>query len=105
MVDAEGTDIVTVNVGDLTGVATVNLTPEPPVMVPILVVSRYEVNKEDGTGSVPGVNVEVTVNDKDPISTTSDENGNYQVTLVDPGWKCRQHWRYRHRRGYGCRRR
>ena len=84
MVDAEGTDIVTVNVGDLTGVATVNLTPEPPVMVPILVVSG-EVNKEDGTGSVPGVNVEVTVNDKEPISTTSDENGNYQVTIVDPG--------------------
>ena len=83
MVDAEGTDIVTVNVGDLTGVATVNLTPEPPVMVPILVVSGT-INKEDGTGSVPGVNVEVTVNDKDPISTTSDENGNYSVTLVDP---------------------
>ena len=84
MVDAEGTDIVTVNVGDLTGVATVNLTPEPPVMVPILVVSGT-INKEDGTGSVPGVNVDVTVNDKEPISTTSDEDGNYQVTIFDPG--------------------
>ena len=84
MVDAEGTDVVTVNVGDLTGVATVSLTPEPPVMVPILVVSGT-INKEDGTGSVPGVNVEVTVNDKEPISTTSDENGNYSVTIVDPG--------------------
>jgi hypothetical protein len=83
MVDAVGTDIVTVNVGDLTGITTVNLTPVPPVMVPILVVTG-EVNKEDGTGSVPGVNVEVTVNDKDPISTTSDEDGNYSVTLVDP---------------------
>ena len=83
MVDAVGTDIVTVNVGDLTGITTVNLTPEPPVMVPILVVTG-EVNKEDGTGSVPGVNVEVTVNDKDPISTTSDEDGNYSVTIVDP---------------------
>ena len=83
MVDAEGTDIVTVNVGDLTGVATVDLTPEPPVMVPILVVTGT-VNKADGTGSVPGVNVGVTVNDKEPISTTSDEDGNYSVTLVDP---------------------
>ena len=71
MVDAEGTDIVTVNVGDLTGVATVSLTPVPPIMVPVLAVSGT-INKEDGTGSVPGVNVNVTVNDKDPISTTSD---------------------------------
>ena len=84
MVDAVGTDIVTVNVGDLTGITTVNLTPVPPVMVPILVVTG-EVNKEGGTGSVPGVNVEVTVNDKDPISTTSDEDGNYSVTIVDRG--------------------
>ena len=83
MVDAVGTDIVTVNVGDLTGITTVNLTREPPVMVPILVITG-EVNKEDGTGSVPGVNVEVTVNGKDPISTTSDEDGNYSVTIVDP---------------------
>ena len=84
MVDAVGTEIVTVNVGNLTGITTVNLTPEPPVMVPILVITG-EVNKEDGTGSVPDVNVEVTVNDKDPISTTSDDDGNYSVTIVDPG--------------------
>ena len=83
MVEAEGTDIVTVNVGDLTGVATVNLTPEPPMMVSILVVNGT-INKADGTGSVPGVNVAVTVNAKDPISTTSDENGSYSVTLVSP---------------------
>ena len=84
MVDAEGTDIVTVTVGDLTGVATVSLTPEPPMMVAILVVNGT-INKADGTGSVPGVNVNVTVNDKDPISTTSDESGSYSVTLVSPG--------------------
>ena len=84
MVEAEGTDIVTVNVGDLTGVATVNLTPEPPMMVSILVVNGT-INKADGTGSVPGVNVAVTVNDKDAVSTTSNENGGYSVTLVSPG--------------------
>ncbi len=84
MVEAEGTDIVTVNVGDLTGVATVNLTPEPPMMVSILVVNGT-INKAGGTGSVPGVNVAVTVNDKDAVSTTSNENGGYSVTLVSPG--------------------
>ena len=84
MVDAEGTDIVTVSVGDLTGVATVSLTPVPPIMVGVLAVSGT-INKADGTGSVPGVNVNVTVNDKAPISTTSDENGNYSATIVDPG--------------------
>ena len=84
MVEAEVTDIVTVNVGDLTGVATVDLTPEPPMMVSILVVNGT-INKADGTGSVPGANVAVTVNDKDAVSTTSDENGGYSVTLVSPG--------------------
>ena len=84
MVEAEVTDIVTVNVGDLTGVATVNLTPEPPMMVSILVVNGT-INKADGTGAVPGANVAVTVNDKDAVSTTSDENGGYSVTLVSPG--------------------
>ena len=84
VVEAESTDIVTVNVGDLTGVATVSLTPEPPMMVSILVVNGT-INKEDGTGSVPGVNVAVTVNDSDAISTTSDENGGYSVTIVSPG--------------------
>lgn len=83
MVEAESTDTVTVNSGDLSGTATVNLTPEPPMMVSILVVNGA-INKADGTGSVPNVNVAVTVNDKDPVATTSDENGNYSVTLVSP---------------------
>ena len=83
MVDAEGTDVVTVGVGNLTGVATVGLTPEPPVMVTILVVTGT-VNKADGTGPVPGVDVEVTVNDKPPLSTTTGGDGSYSVTIVDP---------------------
>ena len=83
MVDAEGTDVVTVGVGNLTGVATVGLTPEPPVMVTILVVTGT-VNKADGTGPVPGVDVEVTVNDKPPLSTTTGGDGSYSVTIVRP---------------------
>ena len=83
MVDAEGTDVVTVGVGNLTGVDTVGLTPEPPVMVTILVVTGT-VNKADGTGPVPGVDVEVTVNDKPPRSTTTGGDGSYGVTIVRP---------------------
>ncbi len=81
-VEEDGSDIVTVTVGDLTGVATVDLTPEPPMSVSVLIVTG-DVNKADGTGTVPGVAVEVTVNGQ-MAATTSDENGSYSVTFVDP---------------------
>jgi hypothetical protein len=81
-VEEDGTDTVTVAVGDLIGVATVDLTPEPPMMVSVLVVTG-EVNKADGTGTVPGVDVAVTVNGS-MLTTTTDENGSYSVTIVDP---------------------
>ena len=38
-VEEDGTDIITVTVGALTGVATVDLTPEPPMSVSVLVVT------------------------------------------------------------------
>ena len=81
-VEEDGTDTVTVAVGDLTGVATVDLTPEPPMMVSVLVVTG-QVNKADGTGTVPGVDVNVTVNGN-MGSATTDENGSYSVTILDP---------------------
>ena len=81
-VEEDGSDIVTVTVGDLTGVATLDLTPEPPMSVSVLIVTG-EVNKADGTGTVPGVGVEVTVNGQ-MAATTSDENGTYSTTFVDP---------------------
>ena len=83
-VEAEGTDTVTVSVGDLSGQATINLTPVPPKEVEILVISGT-VYKEDGTGPVSGVNVEVTVGNMPPKTTVSDGNGNYSVTIVNPG--------------------
>ena len=82
-VEEDGTDSITVTVGDITGETTVDLTPEPPMMVSVLVITG-EVNKADGTGTVPGVDVAVTVNDHPPISTTTDEDGSYSVTIVDP---------------------
>lgn len=81
-VEEDGTDTVTVAVGDLIGVATVDLTPEPPMMVSVLVVTG-DVNKADGTGTVPGIAVAVTVNGN-MLTTTTDENGSYSVTIVDP---------------------
>ena len=83
-VEAEGTDTVTVSVGDLSGQATINLTPVPPKEVEILVISGT-VYKEDGTGPVSGVNVEVTVGDMPPKTTVTDGNGNYSVTIFNPG--------------------
>ena len=83
-VEEDGSDSITVTVGDITGETTVDLTPEPPMMVSVIVVTG-EVNKADGTGTVPGVDVAVTVNDHPPISTTADEDGSYSVTIVDPG--------------------
>ncbi len=83
-VEEDGTDSITVTAGDASGEATINLTPEPPMMVSVLVVTG-EVNKADGTGTVPGVDVEVTVNDHPPVSTPTDESGSYSVTIVNPG--------------------
>lgn len=82
-VEEDGTDSITATVGGITGEATVNLTPEPPMMVSTLVVIGT-INKQDGSGTVPGVDVEVTVGDSAPLSATSDDSGNYNVTAVDP---------------------
>ena len=84
-VEAEGTDTVTVSVGDLPpGQVTINLTPVPDKEVEILVISGT-VYKEDGTGPVSGVNVEVTVGDMTQPPTQTDSNGNYSVTIFNPG--------------------
>ena len=83
-VEEDGTDSITVTVGDTTGETTVDLTTEPAMMVGQLIVIGM-VNKADGTGSVPGVNVEVSVNGTPIATTTTDDNGQYSVTHVDAG--------------------
>ena len=82
-IEAEGMDTVTVSVGDLSGQVTIGLTPAPPKEVEILVVSGT-IFKKGGTGSVSGVNVEVTVGSMPPRTTTSGSNGKYSVTFVNP---------------------
>ena len=83
-VEEDTSDSITVNVGDTTGATNVDLTTEPAMMVGQLIVLGM-VNKADGTGSVPGVNVEVSVNGTPIGTTTTDDNGQYSVTHVDAG--------------------
>ncbi|MDE0184167.1 MAG: PKD domain-containing protein [Candidatus Poribacteria bacterium] len=83
-VEAEGTDTVTVSVGDISGTVEIGLTPVPPKEVQILVISGT-IYKQDGTGPVSGVNVEVTVGGMASQTTTSGSNGGYSVTIVNPG--------------------
>ena len=84
-VEAKGADVVTVLSGDLTpAVATISLTPEPPVTVGIIVVSGT-VKKQGGTGTVADINVAVTVGAHPTQSATSGSDGGYSVTIVDAG--------------------
>jgi hypothetical protein len=77
-VEAAGTDTVTVSVGELSGQVTIDLTPVPPKEVSILVISGT-VNKQDGTGPVSGVNVEVMVGDMPPKMAVTESDGSYSV--------------------------
>ena len=82
MVDAEGTDTVTVMVAGLSGEVTLNLTPVPPVDVSILVVEGT-VFKVDGITPADGVTVAVTVGSNAPIVSTTDTDGAYSVTALN----------------------
>ena len=79
MVDAEGTDTVTVIADSVSGEVTLNLTPVPPVDVSILVVEGT-VFKVDGITPADGVTVTVTVGSNTPIVSTTDTDGAYSVT-------------------------
>lgn len=83
MVDAEGADTITVTTDDISAELTVNLTPVPPREVTLLIVEGT-VFKEDGEIPANGVKVTVTVGANPPQMTTTDENGNYSVTLFNP---------------------
>ena len=83
MVDAEGTDMITVTADDISAELTVNLTPVPPREVTILIVEGT-VFKEDGEIPADNVKVTVTVGANPPQMGTTDEDGNYSVTLFSP---------------------
>ena len=80
VVDAAGTDTITVTVGAISGEATLQLTPVPPVEVSILEVEGT-VFMADGESPAVGVEVEVTVGSNTGMGTT-DADG-YFVTFLD----------------------
>ena len=83
MVDAEGTDIITVTADDISAELTVNLIPVPPRDVSILIVEGT-VFKEDGEIPADNVKVTVTVGANPPQMGTTDKDGNYSVTFFNP---------------------
>ena len=83
MVDAEGTEMITVTAADISAELTLNLTPVPPREVTILTVEGT-VFKEDGEIPADNVKVTVTVGANPPQMGTTDEDGNYSVTLFNP---------------------
>merc|ERR1712098_447212 len=84
MVELEGTEEATITIADsdVTGALTINLTPIPPKEVSVLVVSGT-VFKKGGTSPIGGLSIKVTVGTKE-LSTTSEDNGTYSVTDVNP---------------------
>ena len=79
----EGPDTITVSTDGVSSDITLDLTSEPPIPVNIIVVEGA-VYKEDGEIPADGAEVTVTVGSNAPETRTTDANGNYEVTLVDP---------------------
>ena len=84
MVDAEGTETVTVMADGVSKDLTLNLTPVPPEEVGILIV-QGAVHRADGEATVDGVSIEVTVGSNAPQTTTTDADGMYSLTFFMPG--------------------
>ena len=80
VVDAAGTETITVTVGTVSGETTLQLTPVPPVEVGILEVEGT-VFMADGESPAVGVEVEVAVGSNTEMGTT-DTDG-YFVTFLD----------------------
>ena len=83
-VDADGTETITVTTGGVSGEATINLTPVPPVDVSTLVIEGT-VFKADGVTPADGVTTTVTVGSNPPEVRTTDADGIYSVTLLSLG--------------------
>ena len=84
MVDAEGTETITVMTDGLSEELTLNLTPVPPEEVGILIVEGT-VYRVDGEAPVDSVKVEVTVGSNSPQTVQTDMDGMYSVTFFTPG--------------------
>ena len=84
VVEAEGTETVTVMTGNISAELTLSLTPVPPRDVSILIIEGT-VFKVDGAVPAENVNVTVTVGSNAPQMTTTDNDGTYSVTIVNLG--------------------
>ena len=83
MVDAAGTETITVMVAGLSGQVSLMLTPVPPVDVSILVIEGT-VFKVDGITPADGVTVTVTVGANAPDTGTTETDGSYTTTFFNP---------------------
>ena len=83
MVDAEGTEMITVSTDGVSADVTLNLTPEPPIEVNLLVIEGI-VYKADGGVPADGVTATVTVGSNAPETRTTAADGGFEVTLLDP---------------------
>ena len=79
----EGPETVTVATDGISGDVTLNLTSEPPIEVNILTVEGV-VYKEDGGVPADGATITVTIGSHQPQTRTTDSDGSYEVTLVEP---------------------
>ena len=82
MVDAEGTETVTVMVDGISGQVSLTLTPVPPVAVSILDIMGT-VSKADDVTPADGVTVTVTVGSRSDTGTT-ETDGSFSATFVNP---------------------
>ena len=83
MVDAEGTETVTVTADGVSGQVSLALTPVPPVEVSLLDIMGI-VCKVDGITPADGVTVTVTVGSNAPDTGTTDTDGSYTATFFNP---------------------
>ena len=79
----EGPDTITVSTDGISAAITLDLTSEPPIPVNIIVIEGV-VYKEDGEIPADGAEVTVTVGSNAPETRTTDADGGYAVTLVNP---------------------
>ena len=83
MVDAEGTEMITVSTDGVSADVTLNLTPEPPIEVNLLIIEGI-VYKADGGVPADGVTATVTVGSNPSETRTTGTDGSFDVTLLNP---------------------
>ncbi len=84
IVDAEGTEMITVSTAGISETLMLDLTPEPPIDVSSIIIEGT-VYKEDGEVPADGVAVTVTIGSNPSDTDTTDMNGGYSSGAVVPG--------------------